>query len=646
MDRTADLRTLFVQALCCSTKKIEASYSQLCSQPETMSVTVMVPPNDRVSIEAYIIESESYRTCYPQVVPWPLPVSQSSVGTDAMVSATSFEELLSRLPSILQQYNMPTAAQVIQTWQWQFDEPKQKVMTVLVTADWDPIAWVGAARAIYNLLRSKCITDTLVELINPERVNYKKIVSTCVSEPDRRYFETIQQSICQIVMHHLKAAFLCMGLFLYAQGSFVSQVPCLFIFVKPGFIFDWETVSTRIIQVLGNRFKLQFRPGRHSAFAAGRGPPMPHGLLAPGEFESEVRTGTSISTTYNPHSGGTSGIFIDLDVSQTSPATPFGLSAGTSKCLLTCHHVIQPPPGSPDYQEALDYGYPLLSKPLTSPQVVSPSILKLQMAIRALQTLIARDEADLQDLQQQPSSPACRRNVALLRSETKTSQKRLQFCQQLQLREPIGRVLFSTMHVANTSQCQPIDPGPCSQHDHSLMDFALIQLRKHNSHSNKALLLRENGPSLYDVERTAQPTHGMRVFKCGSETGITTGIIHGQYFLLHDAGLGFYRAWGILGDGGTKFAAPGDSGSGITTESKMLVGQLHSGLLDRASQPLVFMTSIQTIFEGIEATIPSSSVTLSACTPSLLGSSLGKAQNFLLSLRRGLPWTEQDDSIC
>ncbi|KAL9001657.1 MAG: hypothetical protein Q9188_005377 [Gyalolechia gomerana] len=609
-----------------------------------MHATTIVPPTQKGSLESYLAANESSRICYPTTSQWPLPVNRKLIGTEdvenAKISVTILKELNSAAPIILQKHKLFSPAFPVRNWQWKFDDqPKREVLTVYTTADWDSAAWLQAAEEIHSLLLSNGVPESTVELINLSRVNYKEITAECVPQADREYYCEIQDSIFKIVMHELKTALVYVGLHMYSEASFVCKKPCLFIFAKPGSVCDWVELSAHLLQVFGDRFQLQFRPGRYVPLAAEHGLPPP-----PGKFDPSLRTGASISRVDDLHRGGTSGIFFDLEVNQTSPRNPSSLAAGVHKTLLTCHHVIAPPEDTADYQEVHKHGYPLLSKPYANPQIVCPSHRKLQERISALEADMAADKADLEKRELSLS----RKAIATLKSEIKTLQKELESRRQLQSsRRPIGQVLFSAIQVINTTQCQDINPTDCKLHDHFLLDLALIQLSTHDLHWNIAPLPRECKSPWYDVTGLAQPLDEMRVFKYGSQTGITSGRLSGQTFFAHDAGLGWFQGWAIIADDeDRRFSEGGDSASAITTSTGELVGQLHGAVIDPAHKPISCMTPIEPIINFLKARIPNSDVTFSTDTPPVVDSPLGIIQNFVASIGSKLwPWKEQDDSL-
>ncbi|KAL9029903.1 MAG: hypothetical protein Q9196_001906 [Gyalolechia fulgens] len=592
------------------------------------AATAVATLSQECSLDFYLAADESGRICYPSTTPWPLPVNQKHFNSEdienARMSATIMKELGSGIQKTLRERDLSSTAYLVHNWQWTFDDkPKRKVLTVHTSADWDSAAWLRAAEEIHNLLLSNGVLDTTVELINKTRINHKRIIPECVPEADRKYYGEIKGPIFKIVMHELKTALVYIGLHMYSEASLISQTPCLFIFVKPGSVYDWVRLSTHLTQVFGDRFKLQFRPGRYVPFAG------EYGLPAQGEFDPSLRTGASISRVDDPHRGGTSGVFLNLEVNQASPWTPFSLAAGVHKTLATCHHIIAPPRDTADYQEALEYGYPLPSKPDANPLIVCPSQRKLQESINALEADIAADNADLGEVGSSPNQ----KEIATLKSGIKTLQKELQSRRQLQSRTPIGKVLFSTMQVMNPTHCPNSNPADCALHDHFLLDMALIHLSTRDAPGNKAPWHRESSPTgLSNAKGLAEPVYGMRVFKCGSQSQITSGMLSGQSFFADHTGLGWFQSWTIVGDGDRRFSEGGDLASAVTTKSRELVGQLHGAVVDPAEEPISCMTPMEPIIDYIKARVPNSDLTLSTEIPSLVDSPLGKIQNLVASI--------------
>lgn len=595
---------------------------------------------------AYLAARERNRVCYPQSTPWPLPIKHDPFWTDAAKSSSLGDpEIQSGIIHILHQHGIYGAVHIVPTMQRQFDGPHKSVLTVSLSTEQGHDApeetWLQAAKAIHQLLQSNRELDTLVEIVNPDRVNYKTIVSEAVSESDWENFKSVQDQIYQILMCHLKPAFLSMGLYTCREGSDPLRRPCVFVFVKPYCTHDWDGVTSRVKSVLPERLELQFRPAKMEAFTTeledGR---RFNGLPPYGQFEPYIHTGASISASGDRQRSGTLGIFIDLDVSKTSPTTPYGLSAGTHKCVLTCHHNIEPPQHSPLYQEARDHGFPLPSDQYANPDVVYPSHRKLDEAIAAWEEDKVAEQNELDQLPQQGlfSSWSRPRAVVAQMSRIKSYQKQVNLCHQLAARDPIGKVLFSSgVQVANSLGCQANDGlgTVCDVHDHHLKDFAVVKLSAlEEPCCNKAPVMRETGPTLHEIQGTTQPHRGMRVFKYGSETGITTGIIQHEAIIMNrsDNPNSFFKAWAIVGHGNSAFSRPGDSGSGITDESKALVGQLHTGSQDAGGALITYMTSIVPIFEHIESAIPGSTVRISPCTPSPSNPSMKAVHNFLLAI--------------
>ncbi len=150
---------------------------------------------------------------------------------------------------------------------------------------------------------------------------------------------------------------------------------------------------------------------------------------------------------------------------------------------------------------------------------------------------------------------------------------------------------------------------------------------------------------LGDVKGIAQPHYGMHVFKSGSQSHITNGMLSGQRWVYSDV-LGWCQAWVISPFGDRPFSIRGDSASLITTQSGVeLVGQLHGGVFDQAGEPVGCMTPIEPIMDMIKARLPGSELTLLTETPAVVESPIGKIRKFLASVGSRLPGREQDDSM-
>lgn len=611
-------------------------------QPVRCVAYIPTIPGFSQTIEAYLATSERHRVCWPQTKPWPLPVQSTLRTDDASSSSLTHAELVLAILHILDEYNIPGGVHVVPTRQWRYDESKRNVLTVFLTAEETAEDWLHAAKKIHHLLRISGQSDVLVELVNQDRVNFKTIVSESLSESDRNHFRSIRDPIYDILIRELKAAFLSVGLFMCKEGSDTPAIPCVFVFVQPSSTLDWAGVTTHVTDILAGRFGLQYRPGRMEYLVSQPGDGLrPDGLPLPGQFESSIHTGASISASEDQQGSGTLGIFIDLEIDEASINTAYGLSAGINKCVVTCHHNIQPNLTRSDFQEALDHGFPLQSNPYTNMDVVYPAHDKLKTAITALEKDLTADKMDLQNLrkQQEPDSktnsstaPEIKYHEALIQ----TNQKKLDFCRRLQASNRIGRVLFSSgVQVANPSGCGTIDRrGPCANHDHHLKDFAVIKLSTDTSCSNKAPVSRNIGWRLEEVTGTARPSPGMRVFKYGSQSGITAGEIMDEVYLPRPRidMQGLFKAWSIVGDAMLPFGVRGDSGSGITNESKALVGQLHTTFMDQRGSSVIYMTSIQHIFDDIKAMIPRSRVGISPYNPPIFESWMGRAHNMLSAL--------------
>ncbi|KAI4127092.1 MAG: hypothetical protein LQ338_003378 [Usnochroma carphineum] len=283
-------------------------------------------------------------------------------------------------------------------------------------------------------------------------------------------------------------------------------------------------------EVLGKRFKLQFRPGRNEALILTSGPLIPLGPDDDGEFgefkpskalpaerfvphrreesvdfKPRIHTGASISTSNAKNSKGTLGIFVDVKVGPASSHT-YGLSPGVHKCVLTCHHNIEPASDSPDYVAAHSSGFPLVFDQDANPSVVYPAITDVTQAIRNLTHNIAADERQLREHHSKGQLFTCKTSskeeLFGLLSQLQANRKSLRDCQNLQKNGPIGRVVLSSgVQPFNKSGCQLEKPDskstrtaglrhPCTAHDHHLKDFALIKLATGTSYANTAPLVR------------------------------------------------------------------------------------------------------------------------------------------------------------
>ncbi|KAI4173977.1 MAG: hypothetical protein LQ346_008309 [Caloplaca aetnensis] len=588
------------------------------------------------AIESYLAATESNRVCYPQTIPWPLPVKWT--GNPNVLATT---DLVSRVHQTLQQHNILGTAHVITSLQWRFEEPQRTVLRLYLTAEGSSESWLPVAREIHQLLPLEAQPDTLVELVNPKQVNYKRIVSTIVPESDHNYFRALRAPGIDGLLRDLGNALLSVGLFMAQEGSSISEVPCVFVFVEPGCLYDWGEAASRVRASLGDRFAVQFRPSRAHALMHDLERGRPHGLPPPGHFEPNIHTGASISAADDQKRGGTIGIFVDLVVSPSSQQT-LGLPEGIHKCILTCDHVIRP--GRPVSESS----NPLPFNSSANPDVVYPSNRKVSDAIAALEKDMASEERDLQDLILQPASERYEsraREISPCKAMIKKYRGQLQACYDLAKRHPIGKVLFSSgLQVSGASACGHVGMAGCNQHDHHLKDCALVKLEISRSHYNKAPVMREEGYYLKEMKGIAPPVCGTRVFKYGSETGITTGLLGDEVFVRRLDVDGLFTAWPIVGDSNTAFSKPGDSASAITNESRALVGQLHSGIEDAEGFMLTYMTSIGPIFAYLEATIPGIQIRLSPYSPPVLESSRNMLSEWLPALRSILPGWEQNDS--
>ncbi|KAL8903645.1 MAG: hypothetical protein Q9207_003794, partial [Kuettlingeria erythrocarpa] len=606
-------------------------------------MNVASAPDQESSLELYLTQNEACRVCYSTQAPWPLPVHRSLIGIDdiegASMSREIYNDLIPMIQKLLRERHHHLSTHVVHNWQWIFDnEQKRHVVTISTSADWDSESWLQAAQDIYRLLRANGLpSDITVELTHERKLNYKKITAEPVPQSDLEFYSKIEKEIFKTILDELKTAFVYAGPHMYSEASSASTQPCLFIFVKPGSVHNWTSLSARLHQVLPDHFKLQFRPGRYVPLAGENGRPFPS------EFDSGLRSGASISRMDDHVSSGTSGVFFDLKIDRSPSSTRCNLTPGVYKTLATCHHIIAPLQGTPDYQEALTHGYPLPSNPQGTPQIVSPSHQHVQQSISKLEADIA---ADMRDMELFSSN---RTLIASLKSDMKPLQKELQSRRQLLSRAPIGKVLFSTMHVSNKEHCRMNDTSECWYHDHFLIDVALIQLwTTQNPKWNQAPLLRHGDPMLwYDmldgVQGIAQPQHAMKVFKCGSQTHITSGMLSGHRWVYSDV-LGWFQTWIISALGERSFSVRGDSASLITTQSGIeLVGQLHGNIVDQTGEPLSCMTPIEPIMDWIKTQMPGSELTLSTETPAVIESPLSKIRKFLVSVGSILPGREQDD---
>lgn len=589
-------------------------------------------------IESYLAASERNRVCYPQTLPWPLPIKWTGF---TKVLAT--QELVSRVHEILEQHNIPGTAQVMSCLQWRFDEPKRSVLRVYLTAEGTTESWLPVAEKIHQLLPMEHQPDTLVELVNLNRVNYRHIISKCVSESDRDFFRARQGPILDGLLRDLGTALLSVGLFMSTEGSGTPEAPCLFAFVTPGCLYDWSKAATRVATLLAHRFAVQFRPGRVQALMQDLERGSPHGLLPLGQFRPDIHTGARISASEDVDGGGTLGIFVDLVVSPSSEHD-VGLAAGIHKCFLTCDHVVRPPRPISASPNPLPFNSP------ANPDVVYPSRRKLKETIAALKEFIELEKRDLQELKlrQEPEGHDTRPlKISHCKAMIKTYGERLATCDNLSKRDPVGKVLYSSgIQVTGASQCLNIHPATCNQHDHHLKDFALVKLAIPGHHYNKAPVIRGEEYQLQEMEGIAAPVRGLRVFKYGSETGITTGLVGDEVFLRRPEDVtGFFTAWPIFGDGNTAFSKRGDSASAITSESRALVGHLHSGIEDAGGFNITFMTAAESMFADIMAQISGIQLRISRYIPSVLESSKKYLSDCLLAVRSRLPGWEQEDVL-
>ncbi|KAL8748869.1 MAG: hypothetical protein Q9184_007043, partial [Pyrenodesmia sp. 2 TL-2023] len=312
------------------------------------------------------------------------------------------------------------------------------------------------------------------------------------------------------------------------EKSSKAEVPCVFVFVEPGYVYDWGEAALRIRASLGDRFAVQFRPSRACALMHDPERGGSQGLLPPGRFEPDIHTGASISASDNQDRGGTIGIFVDLVVSWPSQHT-LGLPEGIYKCILTCDQVIRP--GRPIAESA----NPLPFNSTMNPDVVYPSNRKLRDTISALEKDEASEKRDLQDLMRQPAwerRDSRPRETSLCKARIEKYRKQRDACHTLAKRDSIGKVLLSSgLQVTGASECQNVGLVGCDHHDHHLKDFALIKLAVPGAHYNQAPVMREGGYYLKEMKGITAPVSGSRVFKYGSETGITTGILGDEVFV-------------------------------------------------------------------------------------------------------------------
>jgi len=116
----------------------------------------------------------------------------------------------------------------------------------------------------------------------------------------------------------------------------------------------------------------------------------------------------------------------------------------------------------------------------------------------------------------------------------------------------------------------------------------------------------ENG---YDTPRNVAPlVSGMRVKKFGRTTGLTTGTVEAALTLAtipyksryFSATVYFDAVWTVLGDAGTTFALPGDSGSLVVTEDETAsVGLVFAWSASGGYGIIIPMAHIVTCFGGL-----------------------------------------------
>lgn len=140
------------------------------------------------------------------------------------------------------------------------------------------------------------------------------------------------------------------------------------------------------------------------------------------------------------------------------------------------------------------------------------------------------------------------------------------------------------LHVANLASFVPLrwspagaSPTDAAGVEYNEVDAAVAELRT---------AVRGQGflpaRQLRSIARVTAPTPQQRVFKVGRTTGLTYGTISSIGSIVgpmrYRGGIAWFRrSFTVLGENGTAFGGPGDSGSAIVTPTGAIVGLLYSG---------------------------------------------------------------------
>ena len=584
-----------------------------------------------------------------------------------------FECCQSNIFNILNHHGIRTRLHVVDCLQWRFpnESEKRRTVTIHTTEDINHKQWLDAATKIHELFATSEL-DVQVEVYNPQGLHFKEITNEPPCENNQEDYSSCESHLYHVLDQYLPRSWRDIGLFVCKDTAQKKNIVSVVVFVEENSTHDWIAAAAEITRVLDGRFQWRFQPGCHRFFSLKLRSEA--GFREDGQFPPDVRSGSTISYD-DSKSSGTIGVFVDLIVSGGSGAV-CGMSPGTHKAVISCHHCTAPLPisGSPlDPESVFTQGYPESIDSVDGPYMFSPSIYSparydLVTSIECLDAKIKEEKQYLNNIHCQHRTSTDR--ISASQDEIMELQKRLAQCKGRQCCEAsIGKVIASSGLYVQDLGCELMERSHTflqdgikadtfvdycpMQHKHYLHDFAIISLNNESHAVNEAPPGNLGGKKSILIDSTALPIKNSVVYKHGGRTDVTQGIV--KDYTLVNSEITFekssivdnesvntkelrFRAWRVVSEDQSRpFADSGDSGSGVNNENKQLVGQIHSCFCDGRSVPVTYMNAIDEVFRDAEMKMPGVRIKLSLPEKSLLGKIIERLQTGV----GRIPWARQ-----
>ncbi|MCJ1251642.1 hypothetical protein MMC30_008877 [Trapelia coarctata] len=439
--------------------------------------------------------------------------------------------------------------------------------TLLVQVDEtnpNPKNWKAAAEEIYqHLQQSQLDCSALqVELLIPSRCCPKTLSSDSPSSEAIAAFDLIKDQLTGLVfgLPNLGLAF---GLYM------VSQTPTIVIFLQDGSSYDWAQFSTACQSIASaHKLAVQLQPARLSITAnkiqpKGLGP---SSLWGRTYFARTAGSGASISVQEEPTRSGTLSLHIVLE--SADPKIKKKL------CILMNHHVVQP----------ID---PVLAEAVYVNGGIDAAFLRRHQIKLPVQSPGAGDS-----------------QILRIRSRA------------------LGEVIWTSgIRRSCISLNQPslnklsCENSSCSN-SHIRMDWAVAEVPARAFSTNKAPPKSVLGLKDFDnyrcgdhslITKLAEPVRGLRVFKAGRTSGITSGvvmrtrlIITSQEFPMKTCSFISEERQIFPEDHHPYFSQSGDSGSCVLDANGNAIGLLFGYISPGEKQEISLMTDMKMVFADIE----------------------------------------------